>query len=362
MALHPLLFFGIGASITGVLSAMMQPLYYAVSAILVLFHHLLSPLFGADSGWSWTLAIIGLTVFIRVLLIPLFVKQINSARNMQLLQPRIKALQDKYGSDKQRLGEETMKLYREENVNPAESCLPLLLQLPIFWALYRVLAGAATGVARGHFFTHDRALVSSLQNARIFGARLAGTFLPMRGFGSTQTLALVLILGMTAVLFVQQLQMMRKNMPPEALTGPMAQQQKMMLYLFPALYMFMGVSIPIGVLLYWFTSNFWTMGQQWILIHNNPAPNTPAWVDWEERMRAKGLDPEKVEAERRAKRSRTIKQTTVVAADAAGNPTVARQSGISRDTVRRDADGAKQVVQRQRQQPQRQTRQQRKKS
>lgn len=107
---------------------------------------------------------------------------------------------------------------------------------------------------------------------------------------------------MTIVLFVTQLQLMRKNMPPEALTGPMAQQQKMMLYLFPFMYLFMGVNIPIGVLIYWLTTNVWNMVQQYILIHNNPAPNTPAYVDWEERMRAKGKDPDEIIAKRRGKK------------------------------------------------------------
>ncbi len=113
---------------------------------------------------------------------------------------------------------------------------------------------------------------------------------------------------MTGILFVTQLQLMRKNMPPEALTGPMAQQQKMMLYMFPAIYAIGGVSIPIGVLIYWLTTNLWTMGQQYLLIHNNPAPGTPAYVDWEERMRAKGLDPDAIAAKRRGA-SKKVRET-----------------------------------------------------
>ena len=98
---------------------------------------------------------------------------------------------------------------------------------------------------------------------------------------------------------------MRKNMPPEALTGPMAQRQKTMLYMFPVIYAIGGVSIPIGVLIYWLTTNLWTLGQQYILIHNNPAPGTPAYVDWEERMRAKGLDPDAIAAKRRGSKKRS---------------------------------------------------------
>lgn len=358
-----LLFFGIWQSFLDMMSALMQPLYWAVSGLVVLFHKVFSPLLGVDSGWSWTLAIVSLTVVIRTLLIPIFVKQINSARNMQLVQPKMKALQEKFGHDRERLGQETMKLYREEGVNPAASCLPLLLQMPIFLALFRVLEGASRGIPRGTFFKNHPELMTSLQNADVFGARLAGRFLPLSdGFGATQVLSLVLIVGMTSVLFITQMQLMQKNMPPEALTGPMAQQQKMMLYLLPVVFAVAGVSMPIGVLMYWLTTNIWTMAQQYILIHNNPAPNTPAYVDWEERMRAKGENPREIEAARNKKRQRKVFTETpsaiVVDEDGAERQAVARQS-VSRQTVRKTTSGGKSVVSRQ--QPQRQSRASRKK-
>ncbi len=124
-------------------SAIMTPLYWVVSGILVLAHNLFAPIFGSDSGWTWTLAIVMLTVIIRTALIPLFVKQIKSSRSMQLLQPQVRELQKKYGHDRERLGRETMKLYKDNNANPLSSCLPLLLQMPIFLALFRVLDGVA---------------------------------------------------------------------------------------------------------------------------------------------------------------------------------------------------------------------------
>ncbi|WP_130866563.1 membrane protein insertase YidC [Acidipropionibacterium timonense] len=361
--LNPLVMLGLGSALKAMGHAIMLPLYWAVSGLVVLFRAMWAPIFGADSGWTWTLAIITLTVFIRVLLIPLFVKQINSARSMQLIQPKVKAIQDKYGDDRERAGQEMMNLYKEEGVNPAASCLPVLLQMPIFLALFRVLDGASRGIARGHFFVTDPDAVASLQHARIFGAELAGRFLPMNnGFGGTQVVALVLIVIMVATLFYTQLQLMRKNMPPESLTGPMAQQQKMMIYLFPLMYLFTGVSFPIGVMIYWATSNLWTLGQQEILIRNNPTPNTPAYIDWQERMRAKGKDPDELERQRREKRRRKVVTATpspvVDPDDPNSKPMVARQ-GVARQTVRKDSSGAaKQVVRRQ--QPARQTRSQRK--
>ena len=180
------------------------------------------------------------------------------------------------------------------------------------------------------------------------------------GFGGTQIVALVLIIIMVVTLFYTQMQLMRKNMPPEALTGPMAQQQKMMIYLFPLMYLFSGVSFPIGVMIYWATSNLWTLGQQEILIRNNPTPNTPAYIDWQERMRAKGKDPDEIERQRREKRRRKVVSATPTPAgdpSDAARPAVARQQ-VTRQTVRKDAHGNKQVVRRQ--QPARQSRSKRK--
>ncbi|HYP43998.1 MAG TPA: membrane protein insertase YidC [Propionibacteriaceae bacterium] len=272
-------------------SAIMTPLYWVVSGLLVLFHRVWSPLLGVDSGWTWSLSIVCLTVIIRVALIPLFVKQIKSSRAMQMLQPKVRELQKKYGHDREKLGQETMKLYKEHNANPLSSCLPLLLQMPIFLALFRVLDGAARDIARGHWLKIHPELLSSLNDATIFGARISDTFIKAgfaSGINSIHVVTIVLILAMTATLFVTQLQLMRKNMPPEALTGPFAQQQKIMLYLFPIFFAIGGINFPVGVLIYWFASNLWTMGQQFYVIRRNPAPGTPAYDAWEARKMSKG--------------------------------------------------------------------------
>lgn len=362
-------------SFYGVLSAMMQPLYWAVSGLVVLFHAMWSPLFSAESGWSWVLAIVFLTMFIRTLLIPLFVKQIQSARNMQLLGPKQRELQKKYGHDRERYGQEIMKMYREEGVNPMASCMPILLQMPIFLALFRVLDGAARGQVRGYWFQVNPDLVASLNKSTIFGVSMADTFMPQNGapftFGATQVFTGVLVIAMVAVLFITQLQLMRKNMPPESLTGPMAQQQKVMLWLFPLIFAFSGMMFPVGVLVYWLTSNIWTMCQQYILIHNNPAPNTPAYIDWEERMRRKGKDPREIERQRAEKRRKSVSPSRTVATatevvdqntatenDAEAAPPQVKRQQMNRQT-RKTTDGGRQVVQRS--QPARNTRAARKK-
>lgn len=345
-------------------SAIMQPLYWAVSGLIVAFHRFFSFFMNPDSGATWALAIILLTAFVRLLMMPLYVKQLNSQRAIQALQPRMEALQKKYGSDRERLGQETMKIYQEQGVNPASSCLPLLIQLPIFWALFRVLSSASTGNnVHGYWLQRSPELVDSLSQATIFGAHLSGTFLPLtNGFGATQITAMVMIVLMSGLMFFQQLHMIRRNMPPSAMTGPMAQQQKMMLYMFPAIYLFTGLAIPIGVLVYWLTTNIWTMGQQYVIIRSYPTPGTPAYVEWEDRMRERGKDPREIERQRAARgRKGNVNRniTEEVKTDANNRPVVNRQ-GTTRQTVRHaDSNGTRQVVRRQ--QPSRQTRAQRKK-
>jgi YidC/Oxa1 family membrane protein insertase len=253
-------------------SAIMTPLYWVTSVILSGFHHVFGSFLGESSGISWVLSIVGLTLVIRAALIPLFVKQIKSSRNMQLLQPKVKELQKKYGHDRERLAQETMKLYKETGTNPFASCLPILLQMPIFLALFRLIDNAAKGHAKGVL---TQAQVDSLQQAKIFGAQIADTF-TSTNLTSVRILAAVLVVTMTATTFLTQRQLMSKNMPADAMSGPYAQQQKMLLYVLPVVFAVGGIAFPIGVLFYWVTSNIWTMGQQFYVIRNNPAPGTPA--------------------------------------------------------------------------------------
>src|SRR6478736_2529603 len=255
----------------------MTPLYYAISAVLVAWHWILTNVLqmNPDGGATWVLSIIGLTVTVRAALIPLFVKQIKSSRNMQLIQPKVKELQKKYGHDRERLAQETMKLYKESGTNPFASCLPILIQMPIFLALFRLLdhhAAKSDGIA---FLTTD--LAKSFGEAKLFGTiPITASFVNNGGVLAVQVLAGLLVVAMTATTFTTQRQLMSKNMPPDALSGPYAQQQKLLLYVLPVVFAVGGIAFPIGVLFYWTTSNLWTMCQQFYVIRNNPAPGTPA--------------------------------------------------------------------------------------
>jgi YidC/Oxa1 family membrane protein insertase len=251
----------------------MTPLYYVISVVLVGFHEMWSTFLDPAGGASWALSIVGLTVVIRAALIPLFVKQIKASRNMQLLQPKVKELQKKYGHDRERLAQETMKLYKDANTNPFASCLPILLQMPIFFALFRLLDQASKGNPRG-VLTETQA--EQFGEAELFGVPISATFITADGDVGVMVMALFFVLAMLVTTFLTQRQLMTKNMPESALTGPYAQQQKLLLYVLPVVFAVGGVAFPIGVLIYWTVSNLWTMGQQFYVIRRNPAPGTPA--------------------------------------------------------------------------------------
>src|SRR5687768_14630068 len=235
----------------------MAPLYYVISAVLLGFHNIFGDLFGEASGIAWVLSIIGLTLVVRIALIPLFVKQIKSSRNMQLIQPKVKELQKKYGHDRERLTQETMKLYKDSGTNPFASCLPILVQMPIFLALFRLIDQAAKHpeVERG-FMTEK--LNTQFGDATFLSAKISDTFMST-DLLSVRVLAALLVVAMTVTTFLTQRQLMSKNMPADALTGPYAQQQKMLLYVLPLVFAVGGIAFPIGVLFYWTTSNLWTM-------------------------------------------------------------------------------------------------------
>ena len=271
------------------------PLYYAISGVMILWHELFTAMgLDEDGGTGWALSIIGLTLVIRAALIPLFVRQIKASRNMQLIQPKVRELQKKYGHDRERLAQETMKLYKDSGTNPFASCLPILLQMPIFFTLFHLLNEASRNYEGKGFLTNERA--RQFGESELFG-RIpiadsfwgAGVWREGGGDLGVMLLALFLVLAMTATTFLTQRQLMAKNMPPDALSGPYAQQQKLLLYVLPVAFGLGGVAFPIGVLLYWTTSNLWTMGQQFYVIRNNPAPGTPAFKAKEDRDRAKAI-------------------------------------------------------------------------
>src|SRR5215216_3798692 len=173
----------------------MTPLYYLISVVLVSFHKVFGAIFGETSGASWALSIIGLTVVIRAALIPLFVKQIKSSRNMQLIQPKVRELQKKYGHDREKLAQETMKLYKDSGTNPFASCLPILIQMPIFLALFRLLDHHAAKGDGKAFITKD--LADSFKKAELWCIPLKATFQRNDGTVSVMIVDAILVIAIT---------------------------------------------------------------------------------------------------------------------------------------------------------------------
>ncbi|MEY4163518.1 MAG: hypothetical protein RLZZ79_470 [Actinomycetota bacterium] len=278
------------------MGSILDPLYWIVSGVMVVIHRALSPVFGETSGVTWTLSIVALVVLIRILLIPLFVKQIKSQRALTALSPEMKRIQQKYKDDRQKQSEELMKLYKEHKTNPLASCFPILAQAPIFFALFTVLNGIGKNPpqARGTLTTE---LAAQAAEAEFFGARISQTFL---GSGDLTvkivTVALIALMSLTT--FTTQRQLMVKGMPKmDSSNNVMLQQQKVMLYLFPLIFAVTGVNFPVGVLIYWSTTNFWTWGQQYYVIKRNPAPGSPAWEELQRKRGAKEENPGSVATE-----------------------------------------------------------------
>lgn len=297
------------------MDTILGPLYIAVSWIIVQFHSFYSLIFDKNSGAAWGLSIVSLVVLIRICLIPLFVKQIKSTRNMQALQPKMKAIQERYKNDKQRQSEEMMKLYKETGTNPLSSCLPILAQSPFFISLYQVLSHIAQNKTVGVI---DQPLLESAQKAHIFGAPLAAKFMDsaekIQSLGASvvdvRVVTIIMIVLMSASQFYTQRQLMTKNVDLTVKT-PFMQQQKMLMYVFPVMFAVFGINFPVGVLVYWLTTNVWTMGQQMFVIRRNPTPGSKAFAERQERLRAAGKiveDPAVVEAKQAAEEARQNRQ------------------------------------------------------
>ena len=211
-----------------------------------------------------------------------------------MLQPELMKIQKKYKGKKDEasrkaMTEESFALYKNHKTNPFSSCLPILLQMPFFFALFRTL-NYVDDFAKGSrppigLFTQE--LARQMNDSTLIGANLSSSFLHSND-GAAKILSLVLIVLMGLTQFITSHQLMRKNMPAAALDSPMARQQQILIYVLPIMFAVFGVNFPLGVLIYWTTTNLWTMGQQFYVIRAMPAPGSPAEKAMEARRVAKG--------------------------------------------------------------------------
>ncbi|WP_449060333.1 membrane protein insertase YidC [Planomonospora algeriensis] len=250
-------------------------LYTAVAQVITWIHHGYSTFIPKDSGLNWALTIITLTVLMRLLIFPLFLKQMRSSKKMQELAPKVQELRKRYKNDKQRMNQEVMALYQGAGANPLGGCLPILAQFPIFISMFTVLQAMAAGQPK---FGMTQELVNDARAAHIFGAPLPATF----WWDSSDVVALgaepvvtkvvlaifVAISSLTTFLTVRQSVTRSIAQMPD---NPMAQQQKILMYISP-LFAIFSLSFPLGLILYWVTTNLWTLGQQHWFYSRHPMP------------------------------------------------------------------------------------------
>jgi YidC/Oxa1 family membrane protein insertase len=321
-----------------IFGTLLWPIKWVIELILVAFHSMWSAIgLNPDAGITWVLSIVGLVLVVRAALIPVFVRQIKSQRKMLEVAPQLKKIQDKYKGktdqfSREAMSRETMELYRRTGTNPLSSCLPLLIQMPIFFGLFSVLNGAQHDSQGVGALTVG--LADSFANSELFGAPLKSTFIgewnlmtagqPFNGL--VMAIAATMVILMTASQFFTQLQIMAKNMSPEAKNSPMFRQQRILLYILPLVFAFSGVAFPLGVMFYWLTSNAWTMVQQFLVIRNMPTPGSEAAKAREARLAKKG------------KLSLEAQQTAadgVTTDTAAKRPTTQRQQPVSKNRAKK---------------------------
>ncbi len=257
----------------------LTPLYDAVAWVIMRLHAGLGAIFGDSSGAAWALSIVILVVLMRLLLVPLFIKQMHATRKMTALAPQVAELKKKYKNDRQKLNEETMKLYKENGANPLAGCLPVVAQLPVFFALFGVLRAIAEDQPK---YGLTPAVVASAQHAKIFGVvtvadRLLTSIFPptFSSIGTSQKVVILLTVVVSATTtFMTVRQSMKRGMTPQVdPNNPMASSQKMMQYIVPV-FALSGLYWQYGLVLYWVTTNLWTLGQQYVLFRRFPPPAT----------------------------------------------------------------------------------------
>jgi len=271
-------------------TSLLNPLADLVAWVIVHLHTGLGALFGPDTGLAWGLSIAILVILIRICLIPLFVKQVHAQRKMAQHAPQLAELRKKYKNDKQRLNEETMKFYKENGVNPLAGCLPMIPQMIIFFSLFYVLRAIAewspAHYVHGHLVPASKTqygltvpVLESAQKATIFGVHLYDKLLfpHTPGMGLTASIVAAITVALSAsttFMTVRQSSkrgLMQTSVDPD---NPMASTQKYMMYIVP-FFSLTGLYWQYGLVLYWVTTNVWTLGQQYFMFRNwtvEPAP------------------------------------------------------------------------------------------
>jgi YidC/Oxa1 family membrane protein insertase len=263
--------------------ASLDYIYYPVSGIMWLWYKMFGFLLGPSNFFAWALSVMFLVFTLRAILYRPFVRQIETTRQMQELQPQIKALQKKYGKDRQRMAVEMQKLQKDHGFNPILGCLPMLAQLPVFLGLYHVLRSfnrtqggfghpqlsPELNRSLGNYF-FSAADVGHFLDANLFGAPIGASMIQTAGLGAFTEFhrgaviavgAPLMILAGIATYFNSRASVARQS--PEASANPQtAMMNKLALYVFPLGVVVGGPFLPLAIILYWVSNNIWTFGQQ----------------------------------------------------------------------------------------------------
>lgn len=256
------------------LNTILAPIDNAVAWIITQLFNLFGPVFGDSSGVTWLLTIVVLVMLMRLILVPLFIKQMHTQRAMTALTPKLQELRKKHKGDRETLNAETMKVYQEAGVNPLMGCLPVVLQMPIFFGLFNVLRYIAEWkpgeTLQFHLSQH---LIESAKAAKIFGATIAdkvlfthGMYVPLH---AKVVIFIAVVVSMTTT-FLTVRQSQKRGMMPTGGSNPMGQSQKLMAYFMP-LFALTGLYWQFGLVLYWVTTNVWTLAQQFVLLRRYPV-------------------------------------------------------------------------------------------
>ncbi len=258
-------------------------IYYPVSAIMWVWYKAFAFLLGPTNFFAWALSVMFLVFTLRAILYKPFVRQIRTTRQMQELQPQIKALQKKYGKDRQRMALEMQKLQKEHGFNPILGCLPMLAQIPVFLGLFHVLRSfnrTQGGFGQIHLTVEQNRAVGNyvfsatdvghFLDANLFGAPLGATMIQTTGldafteFNRAAVIAVglpIMILAGVATFFNSRASVARQS--PEAAANPQtAMMNKLALYVFPLGVVVGGPFLPLAIIMYWLANNIWTFGQQ----------------------------------------------------------------------------------------------------
>ena len=273
--------------------AILHPFAWAISYVWVWIHDLLVLLgMSSGSGMAWVLSIVLLTILVRIAIIPLFLKQIRSSRAMQAIQPEMRKIQEKYKGKKdqvsrQKMMEETQALQRKHKVSPFASCLPMLVQMPVLFGMYRAIIAvssisAGTYTYRGDSTDHLGPLTESVSteivNSTVFGVQLSHTLRDSWGQPAIVAVFVAAIVLMVVLQFASMRLSFSRNMPDMG-DNPMAQSQRSMMYVMPLMFIFSGAFFQMGVVIYTVTASFWALGQSLWTIKVMPTPGSPAYAE-----------------------------------------------------------------------------------